>query len=188
MDEEVLIDGCMRGEPWARKEVYEIYAPAMMSLCMRYAGERETARDWLQDGFIKVFTKIHTYAHAGAFGGWVRRIFVTTALEHLRKADALRTAADLDDMEELLPDGGADAIDRLSTADLMACVAKLPTGYRTVFNLYAVEGYSHREIGGMLGISEITSRTQFTRARNALQKSVESLMKQEYARLQKAGR
>ena len=85
MDEQLLIDGCKRGEALARKELYELYAPAMMSVCVRYVRDRETARDLLQDGFIKVFTKIQTYSATGPFGAWVRRVFVTTALEYLRK-------------------------------------------------------------------------------------------------------
>lgn len=91
MDEQLLIDGCKRGEASARKELYELYAPAMMSVCARYVHDRETARDLLQDGFIKVFTKIQTYSATGPFGAWLRRVFVTTALEYLRKYDALRS-------------------------------------------------------------------------------------------------
>lgn len=90
MDEQRLIDGCKRGEASARKELYERYAPAMMSVCARYVRDRETARDLLQDGVIKVFTKIQTYSATGPLGAWIRRVFVTTALEHLRKYDALR--------------------------------------------------------------------------------------------------
>jgi RNA polymerase sigma-70 factor (ECF subfamily) len=176
MDEKRMIDACMQGESWARKKVYEQYAPAMMSLCMRYVGDTETARDLLQDGFIKVFTQIHTYAFQGAFGGWVRRIFVTTSLEYLRKADALRSAVDITDYNEQLQDVDVSVLDRLSEEDLLDCIRKLPTGYRTVFNMYALEGYSHKEIAESLGISVTTSKTQFLRARTALQKSVKSLI------------
>ena len=97
MDEQLLIDGCKRGEASARKELYELYAPAMMSVCARYVHDRETARDLLQDGFIKVFTKIQTYSATGPFGAWLRRVFVTTALEYLRKYDALRSSAPIDE-------------------------------------------------------------------------------------------
>lgn len=97
MDEQLLIDGCKRGEASARKELYELYAPAMMSVCARYVRDRETARDLLQDGFIKVFTKIQTYSATGPFGAWIRRVFVTTALEYLRKYDALRSSASIDE-------------------------------------------------------------------------------------------
>jgi len=176
MDEKEMINACMRGESWARKRVYEIYAPTMMSLCIRYVGDPETARDLLQDGFIKVFTKIRTYSERGAFGGWVHRIFVTTALEYLRKTDALRSAVDLADYSEQLKDADVSVLDKLSADDLMGCVKNLPPGYRTVFNMYAIEGYSHAEIAKALGISVATSKTQFLRARNALQKSVKRLI------------
>lgn len=104
MDEQLLIDGCMRGESWARKELYEQYAPAMMSVCMRYVGDRETARDLLQDGFVKIFTKIRSYSGSGAFGGWIRRIFVTTALEYLRSSENTRLSVGLDGYDDSLED------------------------------------------------------------------------------------
>ncbi|HCC52224.1 MAG TPA: RNA polymerase [Porphyromonadaceae bacterium] len=176
MDEKLIIDACVRGESWARKKVYEMYAPTMMSLCIRYVGNREIARDILQDGFIKVFTHIHTYSYKGAFAGWIHRIFVTTSLEYLRKTDALRSAVDIMDYNEQLKDVDVSVLDRLSEEDLMDCVERLPAGYRTVFNMYAIEGYSHKEIAEALGISVATSKTQFLRARTALQKSVKSLM------------
>ncbi len=181
MDEQLLIAGCKRGESWARKEVYELYAPAMMSVCMRYVNNRETACDLLQDGFIKIFTKIGSYTGTGAFSGWVRRVFVTTALEYLRKNDAIRLSVNFDDCGDLVDEVDVSALDRLSADDLHACIARLPNGYRTVFNLYAIEGYSHSEIAEMLHISEVTSRTQFIRARKVLQKSVQSLIMHEDA-------
>lgn len=180
MDEELLIAGCRRGDPSARKELYALYAPAMMSVCMRYVGNRETARDLLQDGFIKVFTKIRTYAATGAFRGWVRRIFVTTALEYLRR-EQLHPGVNVEEYEEALEAADYSALDRLSADELLACVARLPAGYRTIFNLYAIEGYSHGEIARMLHIREVTSRTQFIRARNLLQKNVQSLIGRENA-------
>lgn len=128
MNEEMLIAGLRRGDPAARKKLYELYAPAMMSVCVRYAGNRETARDLLQDGFIKVFTKIPTYAATGAFGGWVRRIFVTTALEYLRKEQA-HSDVDVDAYEDSLEDVNYSALDKLSADELLACVARLPAGY-----------------------------------------------------------
>lgn len=182
MEEKLLIAACKRGEPWACKEIYENYAPLMMSVCLRYVNDRETARDLLQEGFIKVYTKIHSFTGIGAFGGWMRRVFVTTALEYLRTTDALKLSVNMEDPGVSLSHWDESAIDRISTDELMACVAKLPSGYRTVFNLFAIEGYSHKEIAGILGISEITSRTQFIRARNALQKSVLSLMEEDHVR------
>lgn len=184
MDEQLLIDGCKRGEAKARKELYELYAPAMMSVCARYSGNRETARDLLQDGFIKVFTRIDSYAATGPFGAWIRKVFVTTALEHIRKQDVLRSGVCLDACEEQVKDLDASVLDYLSADDLLNCIAQLPDGYRTVFNLYAIEGYSHREIAGMLHIQEASSRSQFIRARRALQEIVQSLIKYEHARQQ----
>ncbi|MDR1981049.1 MAG: sigma-70 family RNA polymerase sigma factor [Tannerellaceae bacterium] len=186
MDEKLLIDGYIRGESWACKEIYETYAPAMMSVCMRYVNNRETARDLLQEGFIKVFTKKHMYSDTGMFAGWIRRIFVTTALEYLRTKDTLKSVAAIDDYSDQLYDMDVSVLDRLSTDDLLGCIARLPAGYRTVFNLYAIEGYSHSEIAAMLGISEVTSRTQFIRAKHALQKSVQSLIKNEDVRQQRS--
>ena len=175
MEEQVIIDACVRGESWARKRVYELYAPTMMSLCLRYVGDYETARELLQDGFIKVFTKIGDYSNKGVFPGWIHRIFVTTALEYLRKTDALRSAVDIVDYNEKLEDVNVSVLDELSVEDLMDCVRRLPPGYRTVFNMFAMEGYSHSEIAGALGISVMTSKTQFLRARKSLQKSVKLL-------------
>jgi RNA polymerase sigma-70 factor (ECF subfamily) len=181
MDELSLIAGCKRGESWARKELYESHASVMMSVCMRYVSNKETAKDLLQDGFIKVFTKIQTYSGTGSFQGWMRRVFVTTALEHLRRNDALRASSSIDDYDDAMKNVEVSAVEQLSADELLACIAELPNGYRTVFNLFAIEGYSHSEIAGMLNISESTSRSQFIRARKVLQKSVESLIMHENA-------
>lgn len=182
MDEQLLIAGCKRGESWARKKVYELYAPVMMGVCMRYVNNRQTAQDLLQDGFIKVYTKIDSYSGTGAFAGWIRRIFVTTALEHLRQNQALRQGVNVDDCHDVIESFDPSVIERLSADDLMACIAQLPNGFRTVFNLFAIEGYSHGEIAKMLNIKESTSRSQFVRARKILQKNVESLTMHENAK------
>lgn len=180
-DEKQLIEGCRNGESWAQKLVYDQHASTMMSLCIRYVGDYETARDLLQEGFIKVFTKIDSYSGTGAFAGWVRRVFVTTALEHLRQNNALKHSADLDDFHSTFEDTQPSIIDAITADELLNCVAKLPEGYRTVFNLYAIEGYSHAEIAEMLQISDNTSRSQFMRARHILQREVENLLGKEYA-------
>jgi RNA polymerase sigma-70 factor (ECF subfamily) len=174
-DEHELIAACQKGKAWAQKKIYELHAPSMMSVCYRYVNDRETARDLLQDGFVKVFTKADSYSGTGSFVGWMRRIFVTTALEYLRQNDALKQTANIEDYDNYIEDVDPTVIDKISAVDLMACVAKLSDGYRTVFNLYAVEGYSHMEIAEMLNISEVTSRSQFMRARKILQKEVQSL-------------
>lgn len=182
MNEHSLIAGCKRGDPSARKQLYELYAPSMLSVCIRYVSNKETAKDLLQDGFIKVFTKIDTYTGSGAFGGWIRRIFVTTALEHLRQKDALKDSIDINEYNDWNGNDDASVLARLSADDLMACIARLPNGFRTVFNLFAIEGYSHAEIAEMLNIKESTSRSQFVRARRILQKEVQLLLVDERAK------
>jgi len=181
-DEEQLIAGCKEGKPWAQKEIFERYSGVMLSVCVRYVTDRETARDILQDGFIKLYTKIDTFSGSGSFAGWVRRIFVTTSLEYLRQNDALKQRASIEEYGNSIPDNDATVLDKISADDLMECIAKLPDGYRTVFNLYAIEGYSHPEIAEMLGINESTSRSQFMRARKILQTNVHSLIGQDHAR------
>lgn len=180
-DEQQLIAACIKGKSWAQKAIYDQYAPIMMSVCVRYVTDRETARDLLQDGFIKLFAKIESYSGTGAFGGWVRRIFVTTALEHLRRNDALRQSANLDDVGYSIQNDDISVVDKMSADDILKCIATLSTGYRTVFNLYAIEGYSHAEIAESLKISEATSRSQYMRARKILQKNIISLHGKEYA-------
>lgn len=151
-----------------------MYSRKMMGVCLRYVNERETARDLLQDGFVKVFTSIDSYSGVGSFEGWMRKIFVNCALEYLRRSDVLREAADLENTAELVqPD--SSAISDLSAAELMKMIQELPAGFRTIFNMFAIEGYSHREISEMLNITESTSRSQFTRARQMLQRRINAL-------------
>jgi len=169
-NEHNVIAGCKRREMWARKELYEHYAGSMLSICARYTGCRHSARDVLQDGFYKVFTKIDDYSGSGAFEGWLKRVFVTTALETLRKKRLAPII--IDEYEEIIEDTGILAFDKLSADDLHRSIAGLPDGFRTVFNLYAIEGYSHAEIAKMLKIKEATSRSQFMRARQILQEKV----------------
>lgn len=178
MNEKQLIEGCRKGDRLAQKELYEMFSRKMMGVCLRYSNDRETARDLLQDGFIKVFLNIGTYSGMGSFEGWMRRIFVNCALEHLRKADILREASDLDNSAELI-EPQASVTDRLSAEELMELVRRLPAGFRTVFNLFAIEGYSHREIGALLNITESTSRSQYTRARQLLQRTIKDLYQNE---------
>lgn len=174
MNEKQLIEGCKKGNRLAQKELYEMFSRKMMGVCLRYSSDRETARDLLQDGFVKIFTNMDSYSGTGSFEGWMRKIFVNCALEYLRKSDVLREAYDLDNSAELIePD--ASVMEHLSAQDLMSVIQKLPTGFRAVFNLFAIEGYSHKEIGEMLHITESTSRSQYTRARQLLQRILKDL-------------
>jgi RNA polymerase sigma-70 factor (ECF subfamily) len=181
-DEKQLIAGCKEGKAWAQKEIFERYASVMLSVCVRYVTDRETAKDLLQDGFIKLYTKIDTYSGTGSFEGWIRRIFATTALEYLRQNNALKQSVSIEEYSNLIADTDPTVLENISANDLMECIAGLPDGYRTVFNLYAIEGYSHTEIGEMLAINESTSRSQFMRARNILQKNLQNLIGKEHAK------
>lgn len=174
MNEQQLIEGCKKGERRAQKALYELHSRKMMGVCLRYVSDRETARDLLQDGFVKVFTHINSFSGNGSFEGWMRKIFVNCALEYLRKSDVLRESTELDNTAELVhPD--SSAISDLSAAELLKLVQELPSGFRTVFNMFAIEGYSHKEIAEMLNITESTSRSQFTRAKQMLQRRINAL-------------
>lgn len=174
MDELQLIEGCRKGDRCAQKTLYETYARKMMGVCLRYIGDRETAKDILQDGFLKALTHIETYHGEGSFEGWLRKIFVNCALEHLRKGDVLRESTDLDHAAELTQNQSTPLSD-ISAAELMCLIQSLPIGFRTVFNLFAIEGYSHKEISQQLQITESTSRSQYARAKQMLQRKVNAL-------------
>ncbi|MDR1527853.1 MAG: sigma-70 family RNA polymerase sigma factor [Dysgonamonadaceae bacterium] len=176
-NQEELIAGCKRKDTWARKKLYELYAPAMLGVCVRYVDEKETARDILHEGFIKVFTKIESYSGAGSFEGWMRKIFVTSALEYLRSAKAFSGTIRLDYCHETADNQENNIVEQLSAEEIVRCINTLPAGFRTVFNLYAVEGYSHAEIATMLNIQEASSRSQFARARQMLQTKIRDLYK-----------
>ena len=143
----------------------------MFPLCIRYIGDRETAEAVLQDGFVTLFTRLKDYKGEGSFEGWARKIFVNTALMSLRKKDALKMSDDLEAARGLKAETTSQ-MQNLGYKELMAMITELPPGFRTVFNMYAIEGYSHKEIGEMLGISETTSRTQLSRARSWLQNKI----------------
>lgn len=140
----------------------------MFSLCLRYVGDRETSEDLLQEGFVTLFSRLDSYSGAGSFEGWARKIFVNTALMHLRRTDALRLSDDIDAARGLRAEA-ATPIEEMGYKELMRLIARLPAAYRTVFNLHVVEGFSHREIADMLDMTEATSRSKLQRARLRLQ-------------------
>lgn len=142
-------------------------------VCLRYGKNESEADDFLQDAFIKIFQKLEQYKNTGALGGWIRRIAVTTALEHIRKQKMELTKLTAT-MESVIPDDESNYLfQKMELDDLVAKIQKLPIGYRTVFNLYAIEGFSHKEISENLNISEGTSKSQYSRARNMLKKEIE---------------
>ena len=143
----------------------------MFPLCIRYVGDRTLAEDILHDGFVTLFTRLDSYKGDGSFEGWARWIFVTTALMSLRKKDALKMSDDLEAAKGVRTET-ASQVQNIGYKELMSLIMTLPPGFRTVFNMYAIEGYSHKEIGEMLGISETTSRTQLSRARIWLQNKI----------------
>lgn len=169
-----LIDSCKRGDRASQKVLYDSLAPKMFSICIRYIGDRTAAQDVLQDGFVTLFSKLDSFKGEGSFEGWARRIFVTTALMELRKKDALKMSEELEVVRGVKAET-VGQVENISYRELMSLVTSLPPGFRTVFNLYAIEGYSHKEISQMLEITETTSRTQLRRARLWLQDKIKSL-------------
>lgn len=143
----------------------------MFPLCIRYVGERSTAEDILQDGFVTLFSRIGSYKGEGSFEGWARKIFVNTALMYLRKKDALKMSDEIDSARNIATDITSQ-MQNIGYKELMKLITSLPPGFRTVFNMYVVEGYSHKDIAQMLDISETTSRTQLSRARTWLQNKI----------------
>lgn len=171
VQEEKIIEGCKKGDRRSQKEFYDRFAPKMMAICLRYMGDKETAVDVLQEGFLTVFSKLDTYSGEGSLEGWVRKIFVNTALMSLRKNDVLKESEDIESAWSLTSDD-ISAVQNLSYKELIRIISGLPAGFRTVFNMYVIEGYSHKEIAEELGISETTSRSQLQRARTLLQSKI----------------
>jgi RNA polymerase sigma-70 factor (ECF subfamily) len=168
MTEEAILQGCLKNNPTAQKALYDRFSAKMLSVCYRYGHNREDAEDMLQEGFIKVFAQMHTFQSRGAFEGWVRRIMIHTCINNLKKNKRFNESVDLihatsmQVKEESIPS-------IIQAKQVIECIRLLPIGYRTVLNLYAIEGYSHREIGEMLDIEESTSRSQYTRAKAMLE-------------------
>lgn len=167
-----LIEGCIKGDRKMQHELYQRFAPKMYGVCLRYAANAEEAEDMLQEGFIKVFRKLDSFRSEGSFEGWVRRIFVNTAIEQFRRKNYLQP---ITDREEATMEGKyLSVLDNLAERDIIGLVQQLSPGYRTVFNMYVVEGYTHKEIAGALNISEGTSKSQLSRAKSILQSLVQT--------------
>ncbi len=169
-DEEVLIRQCRKFERQAQKEVYEKYTAKMYSLCLRYVKDAPSAEDVMIMAFVKVFEKIEQFKGDGSFEGWIRRIMVNESLTYIRKNKSMYLEVDIEKADREPNYENLDS--KLESEDLLKLIQQLPTGYRTVFNLYAIEGYSHKEIAEELGISENTSKSQLSRARSLLQKQL----------------
>ncbi len=184
MDEHQLVKSCLKGKPTAQKELYDRFAEQMLGVCYRYTKSLADAEDVLQDGFVKVFRHLHTWKMEGPLGAWIRRIMVTTALNFLKKHSRYRTDLSFDTNDALHPVVENDAEIKMTARELADLIRQLPTGYQTIFNLHAVEGFTHVEIGSLLGISDGTSRSQYARARSLLISWVEKksmIKKDQYA-------
>lgn len=164
--EQNLIAACARGERWAQQRIYEDYYGSMMPVCLRYASNHDEALDMLHEGFMKVFSKIGKYQPGTSLGAWIRTLMVNSCIDAYRK-NARRRTEDLDHIQNLSYDE-PDALSSISEQEILAAVQTLSPAYRAVFNLYAVEGYSHKEIGEALHITESTSRSNLVKARMKL--------------------
>lgn len=170
-DEKRLVRRIKAGKPDAQRRLYELCAPKMMALCMRYARNQEEAEDILQEGFMRVFRKIGSFEGKGSLEGWVRRVITNVAIRHYQKNARLHVVVGLEEVEYEL---GEEVLDQhFAAEELLAMVRRLPDGYRMVFNLYAIEGFSHDEISKKLDISVGTSKSQLARARKSLRKMIE---------------
>jgi|WetSurMetagenome_2_1015567.scaffolds.fasta_scaffold92212_2 RNA polymerase sigma factor (sigma-70 family) len=165
--EQELINGCLKGDRSAQQKLYDVHSPKMYSLCCRYLKDPMQAEDALVTAFTRILKKIDQYKGQGSLESWIKTIVIREALAIIRKNQQLQVETDLENIDSraLLHHDS----DPLETADLLNMISALPTGYRTVFNLYAIDGYSHKEIAEQLGISENTSKSQLSRARSYLQ-------------------
>jgi RNA polymerase sigma factor (sigma-70 family) len=168
MTEELMLSGCLRNNATAQEALYNRFSPRMLGVCYRFAKNREDAEDMLQEGFIKVFSQMHQYRNEGALEGWIRRIIVHTCINVLKKNKKFSDSIDISNAnsihtkEEMIPS-------IMQAKQVVECIRALPLGYKTVLNLYAIEGYSHKEIAFMLDIEESTSRSRYTRAKSMLE-------------------
>ena len=168
MTEEQMLQGCLKNIASVQEALYNRFSPRMLGVCYRFARNREDAEDMMQEGFIKVFSQIHQFRGQGALEGWVRRIVVHTCINILKKNKKFSDSVDLFHASTLhLNENNIPSL--LQAKQVVECIRLLPLGYRTVLNLYAIEGYSHREISSILDIEESTSRSQYTRAKSMLE-------------------
>ena len=169
---EELIKGCIRGDRLYQKHLYEIYHGKMMGVCLRYTGRYEEARDVLNEGFMKVYKNLHRYKPSHSLESWMKRIMINTAIDNYRKNKKHNHQVDLDNAQRKPDENTENILDKLSAEEILKLVQELPPSYRTVFNLYVIEGYNHREIAESLGISEGTSKSNLAKARAKLRNMI----------------
>jgi RNA polymerase sigma factor (sigma-70 family) len=177
MSEQQIIEGCARHERKAQKVLYEKYSRLLMGVCMRYAGNREEAEDILQDSFLKIFFRIGDYSGTGSFVGWLRKVVVNTAITHYHVNLKYRYHVEIEEYVSVEAGSAGFDEDFFTADELFKVLNELPRGYRMIFNLYAVEGYKHKEIAEMMGIDTNTSKSQYSRARAVIRDKLEKLGK-----------
>jgi len=173
-----IVEKCRVYDKKAQKELYDVYSPVLFGICLRYSNSKADAEDILQEGFIKIFTKINNYSGKGSFEGWMRRIVVNTAISHYHKNKKHKEIYDIDEIKETEHEGSTFESLDYTKEELFSVINNLPEGYRIIFNLYAIEGYKHKEIAIKLNISENTSKSQYSRAKSKLKKMLEEISKQ----------
>ena len=169
-----IYEGCLRNERKYQELFYKLLAPRMMAVCMRYAKDKDEAQDILQEGFVKLFNNLHNYRGEGSLEGWIRRIMVHAAISRYRKSRTMILVDDFGEDSNMIA-GTSRNNNTLEAADLLQMINQLPDTYRSVFNMYAIEGFSHQEIGNKLGMSELLSRTTLCRARGILKTKLSKL-------------
>lgn len=174
-DEKGIIEACTRNERWAQRLLYEEYYNQMLGVCLRYSNNSDSAEDILHDGFIKVFRNITKYKIGTSLPAWIRRIMVNSSIDHYRKISRRRT----ENVEEArsVSFDGADAVSQCSEKEILVAIQNLSPAYRTVFNMYVIEGYAHKDIAGKLGITESTSRSNLVKARGKLKEHLVKMKK-----------
>lgn len=174
MTEEAILKGCLNKERSAQKALYEKYSPKMLAVCYRYAHNLPDAEDMLQESFIKIFNHIHQFEGKGSFEGWIRKAVVHTSINILKKNKKFNEYIEVVSMAEYIVQKEKQTAN-MQSKEIIECIRLLPVGYRTVLNLYAIEGYVHKEIAEMLGIEESTSRSQYVRAKQMLERMLLNL-------------
>lgn len=175
MTEHQIIAGCKKGDRKAHAELYNRYRSQLFGVCLRYASSREEAKDWLQDGFVQIFKDLYQYKPTGPLGGWMRRVMINVALQHIRSKKRLFPTVEISQIQDQF-ETDENLFSTFRAKALMQMVQQLPDGYRAVFNLYVIEGYTHKEIAKELGISPATSKSQLSRAKMALRKRIEEVV------------
>jgi len=175
MSDQEIIKLCTRHDRKAQQELYDRYSRLLLGVCLRYAIDKAEAEDILQDSFIKIFFSIKDYSGTGSFAGWMRKVAVNTAITHYHKNLKYRYQVEIEEYETVETGTISFEEDFYTSEELYKVLNELPAGYRMVFNLYAIEGYKHKEIAEMLGIDTNTSKSQYSRAKSAIRDKLEKL-------------